>query len=343
MKEKKKKIIINLLIFVVLMLLLFYFIFKNMDFKELVVLLKESNLKYIFLGIAIMASSFLCEAINFHICLKSFGYNTSLLKCLKYSSVGFFFSGITPSSTGGQPMQVYYMHKDKIPISVSTILLVLILAGYIVATLLLAISGLFVDSGVITSIGHISFFVYFGIFINIAGFILCMILMFSKKLAVKISNFLVKILSKFKYKKIDQFKEKINDEINLYQSTAEHIKNNKWILILSIFLNLLQLVAKFSIPYCVYRGFGLNKYGYIYLLLLESILFVSTSIMPFPGAMGVSEGAFLILFKEIFTEKNLPSAMLINRVINFYLFIFITGIIIFVDKIINMSKKSKTK
>lgn len=30
----------------------------------------------------------------------------------QYSFIGFFYSGITPSATGGQPVQLYYMSKD---------------------------------------------------------------------------------------------------------------------------------------------------------------------------------------------------------------------------------------
>ena len=36
----------------------------------------------------------------------------SLWRCIQYSFIGFFYSGITPSATGGQPVQLYYMNKD---------------------------------------------------------------------------------------------------------------------------------------------------------------------------------------------------------------------------------------
>jgi hypothetical protein len=34
-------------------------------------------------------------------------------KVMRYSFIGFFFSGITPSASGGQPAQIYYMNKDN--------------------------------------------------------------------------------------------------------------------------------------------------------------------------------------------------------------------------------------
>ena len=57
--------------------------------------------------------------------LKSLNVNISLRKGIFYSLVEFFFSGITPSSTGGQPLQLYYMTKDKIPMRKGYITLIL--------------------------------------------------------------------------------------------------------------------------------------------------------------------------------------------------------------------------
>lgn len=40
------------------------------------------------------------------------------------------FSCITPSASGGQPMQIYYMRKNKIPIPVATIVLMIVTITY---------------------------------------------------------------------------------------------------------------------------------------------------------------------------------------------------------------------
>ena len=50
--------------------------------------------------------------------------------CALYSFVGFFFSCITPSASGGQPMQIFYMKKDKLPIPVTTLVLMIVTITY---------------------------------------------------------------------------------------------------------------------------------------------------------------------------------------------------------------------
>lgn len=59
--------------------------------------------------------------------------------CFLFSSVGFFFSCITPSASGGQPAQIYYMKKEKIPIPVSTLVLMIVTITY---KLVLVVVGL---------------------------------------------------------------------------------------------------------------------------------------------------------------------------------------------------------
>ena len=54
-----------------------------------------------------------------------FNKEIALKKGVFYALVEFYFSGITPSSTGGQPAELYYMTKDKIPVRTSTIALIL--------------------------------------------------------------------------------------------------------------------------------------------------------------------------------------------------------------------------
>lgn len=45
---------------------------------------------------------------------------TGRMECFLYSCVGFFFSCVTPSASGGQPAQMVYMKKKGIQVSTST-------------------------------------------------------------------------------------------------------------------------------------------------------------------------------------------------------------------------------
>ena len=64
-----------------------------------------------------------------------------LMSVGELSLIHIFFSAITPSASGGQPMQIYYMRKNKIPIPVSTLVLMIVTITY---KSVLVVIGLFV-------------------------------------------------------------------------------------------------------------------------------------------------------------------------------------------------------
>ena len=75
------------------------------------------------------------------IILGTLNTKISVIKGIFYTVIEFFFSGITPSSTGGQPVQLYYMTVDKIPMRKSYITLIL---NTVFFKLILAILGILV-------------------------------------------------------------------------------------------------------------------------------------------------------------------------------------------------------
>ena len=62
--------------------------------------------------------------------LRALGNPIAAGRCIKYSFIGFFYSGITPSATGGQPMQLYHMKRMGWKISESTVVLMTVAVLY---------------------------------------------------------------------------------------------------------------------------------------------------------------------------------------------------------------------
>ena len=76
-------------------------------------------------GAVALGLFFVCmEGTIIRILLGAAGGKSGLLTCISYSFLGFFYSGITPSATGGQPMQLYEMKKDGNSVSSSTVVLI---------------------------------------------------------------------------------------------------------------------------------------------------------------------------------------------------------------------------
>ena len=134
-----RKFIRNVIFFVLLIVITFVLIFKDQDMNQLFNIIKSANKFYIILGFLVMLLSFFMEAYNKKIVLNKFGEKISILKAYKFTMIGFFFSAITPAATGGQPMEIYYMNKEKISGAHATMTLLMQLCGYQISTLSLGI------------------------------------------------------------------------------------------------------------------------------------------------------------------------------------------------------------
>ena len=111
-QKKKKKLVVNIILFLAIMGLTFWFVFRDEEFSEVQAAMHRMATGPLVLAIAMAVLFVSAEGIMMWYLLRSFGSVSSLLSCLCCAFIGFFFSGITPSATGGQPMQLYYLKKD---------------------------------------------------------------------------------------------------------------------------------------------------------------------------------------------------------------------------------------
>lgn len=323
--KKKSKIIKNAIIFILLIILTFYIILKDQNLGEMFQILGTVKLQYILIAVLCMCIYVLGESINIGRTLKALNEKTTFFQNIKYALIGFFFSGITPAASGGQPMQIYYMYKDKISVANSTLSLLINLSSMQVVTISLALISVVVNHSIMNT-ALICFFVI-GILLNASALTLLIIAIFHKKLLQKLINFVVKIMKKIKIKNVDKKQEKIENELNKYQASSDYIKEHKLVMLKTIFTTYIQFLAYYSVSYWVYRSFGLNEYNILKIISIQSVLYGTVSGIPSPGAVGVTEGGFIEIFKTVFPKNSINGAMILNRGINFYLLIVISAVI----------------
>lgn len=327
--EKKPKLLRNLLIFILLIILTFYILLKDQDIFEVFNIMSGVKIKYLLIGILCMMLYITFESINIGRTLKILGEKSTFLNNLKYAFIGFFFSAVTPAASGGQPMQVYYMYKDNISVANSTLTLLLNLTSMQIITIGFALISLLFNYQYLNNILIICFII--GILLNLSALILLLISICSKKISNVLINFVIKVLKFFKARNIEGKREKLELELANYQKSAIYIKNNKKLMLKILITTFVQFTIYYNITYWTYRSFGLAGYNIFEITTMQSILFATVSGIPSPGAVGVSEGAFMEIFKNVFPGSLISSSVLLNRGINFYLFVIISGIIVIIN------------
>ena len=327
--NKIRKIITNLIIFILLIKLTFYLVLKDQDFSQMSSILKTVKKEFILLGILAMCIYVSCEAINIRRILKELEEKVSFFSAIKYTLSGFFFSAITPAASGGQPMEIYYMHKDNISVAHSTLTLLMQLCSFQIISISFGIISAIIHFDVLKN-GLIYLFIL-GIALNSSALALLVIAIFSKRLSEGLIKFSVKVLKFFRIRNIEEKQEKLEKELASYQTSAIYIKEHKLLMVKTLLTTAVQLLAYYSVTYWVYLAFGLNTYNIWQILTLQAVLYATVSGIPSPGAVGVSEGGFLGIFRKAFPEATISSAMLLSRGVNFYLLIIVSVIVVIVN------------
>ena len=342
-KKKSKKIFINLLIFILLIIFTFSLVLKDQDVTEILKISATVKKQYILIAMFAMGVFVACESINRGRILKELGEKSKFISNVRYTLIGFFFSAITPAASGGQPMEIYYMHKDNISVAHSTLALLMQLCSIQIVTITVGIISAVLHFEVLKS--GLIYLLILGIILNSSALMLLIIAIFSKKLSEGLIKFVVKILKFFKIRNIEKKQEKLEKELESYQTSAKYIKEHRILMLKTVLTTAVQMLAYYTVPYWIYLAFGLNNSNIFDILTLQAVLYATVSGIPSPGSVGVSEGGFLGIFRNAFPETVISSAMLLSRGVNFYLLILISAIVVvistFRDRKENVAKENK--
>ncbi len=337
-KQVIKQLIWNAILFAVLMLVTFWLVLKDQSPSELINIAKGVDARFLLMGLGAMLLYFAMEAWNIRNILRSFGEKTNFWRSYKHTLIGFFFAAVTPGASGGQPIEVYYMSKDGISVGNGSLALLVQVCGVQISMMTLGIIGMFFNAGLLS--GPLLVLVIIGLLVNGFALLVMWMAIFSPKLTKKIVNVVVKFLARIGFKKLLDKKAVIDKNLSQYARGSVYLKKHPrefWACIFRVFI---QFSLYFSIPYFVYKSFGLSGYSFFQIFAMQSLIFMATSALPIPGAIGASEATFLNLFGMVFGAELLRSATLLNRGITFYAFVFLTMIVVFINNLL-LSRKEK--
>lgn len=328
--NKAKKNVLNIAFLILLMILTIWLVFRGEDLEPVFQTLRSVPVPYIFVGLLLVVLYVCGESVIIKYLLHAVKIKTPLINCIRYSFVGFFFSCITPSASGGQPAQIFYMKRQKIDIPTSTIILMLVTIEYkfvlVFIGLLMALLG---QDLIQTLTTEAQFYLYLGLALNIFCVTIMSLLVFlpdtARFLITKGFLFLQKIhLVKNKNNRM----ERLQASMDNYKRASIFLRENKLVIFNTTIITIVQRILLFFVTYVVYRSFGLTTYSAVTITLLQAAISISVDMLPLPGGMGISERLFLQIFSPIFGSTALTlSGMLMSRGISYYMLIIISGII----------------
>ena len=264
--KSRKSMIGNAVFFLALFGLTAYAVLKGKEISQLIRVMHSVRPVYYAAGFIFINLFVWCESYIIYRMLRVLQYQqVPKRNCIKYSYVGFFFSCITPSASGGQPAQLYYMNRDKVDVSVGAVILLIVTILYkFVLVFLGTLIFIFRHSLISEYIQGAAFFFYLGMALNVICVIVMFLLVFQQTLASRMIIGLVKGLEKIHVlRRKEERIRKLEDSMMEYHKAAAVIQEHKKLIAGMFGVTLVQRLIHFSITYLIYRGLGLSALGIV--------------------------------------------------------------------------------
>lgn len=334
MKEKIKNKL-NIVILILVTVLVLYISLKD-NFLEVIDGLTKINIFWIIIALIFALGYYYFRTLSLLTFVKKFKDDISFKKIFKIVFVTQFFDGITPSSSGGQPYQIYAFSKENIKVIDGTNIAIQNFIVYQIALVLLGLIAVLSNKylNLFDDLGVIKKLILLGFIINVLVIIGLFSLAFMKKFNKFIVKTIVKVLSKLKIiKNKEEIIKNLNTTVENFHDGAIILMKNKFEFIKTIFFNFVALILFYSIPVIIIYGLG----DYTSMNILESIIasahvMLIGSFIPIPGASGGLEYAFSQFYGVFITGTTLTLVMLLWRTLTYYLGVIIGAILLNIRK-----------
>ena len=325
-KSIKKNTIFLLLITIVVL----YFVLKD-DFQSIVNTLNNIDIKYVIIAVLFYMLSIVIKGyVNYTIINEP--NKISKKEAIKHNFITQFFNGITPFSTGGQPMEIYMINEHGISVSRATNFTIQSFIFYQIALVI---------CGFLSVIFNYCFqmfpknpllrrFVLLGFIINIAVVVVLILISYSKKINSILKKVTISISKKIKK---ETNEKEISEKFDEFYEGFKDLKKKKEIVVQGILLNIVSLLCLYITPlFVVYSMGDFNSLNVIDTITASAYVYVIGAFVPIPGASGGIEFGFTQFFGNFIETSVLPAALLVWRFITYFLGIIIGAVLFNTEK-----------
>ena len=339
------KKILSFLLIALSITAVFFIAFSNEDLTNAWDAIKKMNLLWLACIFACWLIYTVCDGMNYWFYLRGQGFKISIGRAINVALIGFYYCNITPSSAGGQPMQVNSLRKAGIPVGYGTMAVTIrFISNQTMTSLIALVLYLLNKDFVHRQLEGAIWLVRIGWLINFAAVPLVLLAAFKRNWVQKIAEMLISGLEKLHIiRNKEAAVSKVAEVLDTYHTALLDLMHSPGQILLQFACSTIGLLALFGTTVFVYYAFGQTGTPWYHVLTISCLLFVSASYTPLPGASGAQEGGFLLYFKNIFKDGTIGLALLIWRFFTFYLYLIVGVFTILLEKIILKREAGKRR
>ena len=320
------------------------------------------NWRYFLIFLAAIVVYIFVESLKYAYLLKISTGKWRLKNSIKVMFLGKYYDAITPLGTGGQPFQIYYLHKRNVPAGVAT---AVPLVKYIVTTFVFGIMcAVFLgiapshfkgDTNVSNALSiSLMAIAWVALVFNMLVPTVMILLSAFPKVGKKIIVWIVKVLSKMHIVKHKYpVTKKYVYEVAEYRNALKLLIKKWYSLIPLVLISAVECFILLSMPLFTVMAIAGNDPSVqltgellVQILCLSAVSFYAASLVPTPGNSGASEATSSFVFITVMTSTVVQSVsgwvIFTWRFATFYLYI-VVGVCISVFTMIRDAVRAKRK
>ena len=320
----------NTILLLIITGIVLYIVLKD-DFKDIVDALAKIDIKYILLAFLFYALFIVIKGyVNYKITNDK--KKLSLKEAIKHNIITQFFNGVTPFSTGGQPMEVYMLMEHDIPIAKATNQTIQSFIFYQIALVIcgtIAVVNNFLFP-IFPKVRILQLLVLLGFAINVLVVVFLILISRSKRVTNKLSEVSIKILKKLK-RKVDE--EDIRQKFSDYHEGFKELRKRKRLFVGGVLLNIISLLCLYIVPmFLLYAMGDFSSLDINSTITASAYVYIIGGFVPIPGASGGIEYGFTKFFGNFIVGHKLSVVLLLWRFITYYVGVIIGALVFNFEK-----------
>ena len=321
---------VNIALCAVAFIVLFGYLFIAGEGEDTIRALTSFNYLFLLLALAGIIVYWLLESASMQLICNSLFRGFSFVKTVIVTIIGQYFNCITPLSSGGQPMQAYYYQRFGLPIQHAMPMLLCRFIAYqftmiVYAIIVLALRfNYFMQD--LRPIMYLVAIGFFGGFILIASLLL---LAFAKGPIIKAATWAINLLGRIGIlKNPDHTLASATKSLEESYVGIRYLLKEPLLLTKVCLVTFVQLTVYFSLSWVIFAGFGLDLEslgmdpidGYFTIISCQAFIYLISSFVPLPGAIGASEASYITFFNYVYKDASVVAlSTFIWRALTFYL------------------------
>ena len=257
-----KSFIKNAVFLLIITAIVLYFVLRN-DFNNIVEKLLTINPLWLIVAILCYGLYLVFKSWAFHITVREEKADISFKRSLIHNITVQFFNGITPFSTGGQPMECYMLKNQGVRLSKGINVVLQTFIFYQTALVIYGFIAVFLNYYLhfFTKVTLLQHLVLLGFGVNTLVIIVLFIVAYAKKW----NGFLLKKIIKIAYRirlveDYDACVQKWEERLNCFHECAMHLRENKLLFFKGVGLQFVSLTFFYIVPLFVIYGMECTLY-----------------------------------------------------------------------------------